>query len=91
MLAPASRAALDEFAPSQGVSVDFRRRSFKPWDRALLKVARRAGAGGVAARVEQRKLRLGMMEPVFGSLVLRWALSVVRGRYEAAAGRGRGA
>jgi len=36
----------------------------------------------LARRVEQRKLALGVLEPKFGSLLLRWAISVVRPRYE---------
>jgi hypothetical protein len=39
------------------------------------------GAEPIAARVERRKHRLAVFEPVFGSFVLRWAVSVVRPRY----------
>ena len=83
-LAPATRAALERFAASERRRVTFRRRRFPLWQRAVLKGARRVGIESVAARVEASKFALGVMEPEFGSLLLRWAVSVVRPRYAAA-------
>ena len=48
-------------------------------------MARRLGLEPVAARLERRKLELGVTEPAYGSLLMRWAVSVVRPRYAAAA------
>ena len=81
-LAPQTRASLEAFAAAEGSRVQFRRRSFSTWRRAVLKGSRKLGAESVAARVERRKLALGVLEPGFGSLLLRWAVSVVRPRYE---------
>ncbi len=80
-LAPATLAALEAFAAAEDRPVVFRRRSFPLWQRAVMKSARKMGAERLAARVERNKVGLGVMEPVFGSLLLRWALSVVRPRY----------
>ena len=54
-------------------------------DRVLLKAARKAGAEPIARLAERRKFSLAVTEPVFGSLLLRWAVSVVRPRYSAVA------
>ena len=80
-LSPTTRAAVDAFAAAEGRSVTFRRRRLRVWDRALVKGPRRLGMEWLAWRVEQRKFRLSVFEPAFGSLLLRWALSVVRPRY----------
>jgi hypothetical protein len=82
-LAPATLAALRAFADTEGERVTFKRRRFHILDRALLKASRRMGAESLAWRLEQRKFRLGVFEPVFGSLLLRWAVSEVRSRYAA--------
>lgn len=81
-LAPASRASLEAFAASEGSDIAFQRRSFRVWRRAILKAARKLGAESLAWRTERRKFVLGTLEPTFGSLLLRWAVSVVRPRYE---------
>jgi len=70
------------FAAAEGSRVQFRRRSFPAWQRAILKASRKLGAESIAWRFEQPKLALGALEPSFGSLLLRWAVSVVRPRYE---------
>lgn len=84
-LAPASRAALEAFAASEGRAVTFRRRGRGLLDRAGLKITRKLGIEPIAARIERRKLALAVMEPGFGNLALRWAVSVVRPRYAAVA------
>jgi len=81
-LAPASRASVDALAATEGSQLTFRRRSFPFWRRAVLKASRKLGAERLAWRTERRKLALGVLEPTFGSLLLRWAVSVVRPRYE---------
>jgi len=81
-LAPASRASLEAFAAAEGRRVTFRRRSFLTWQRALLKASRKVGAESLARRVERGKVALGVLEPSFGSLLLRWAVNIVRPRYE---------
>jgi hypothetical protein len=86
-LAPATRAALERFAAAEGGRVEFRRRHLPGWRKAALKLSRRLGAETIAARFERYKLELGVMEPAYGSLLLRWAVAVVRPRYEPAARR----
>lgn len=81
-LAPATRASLAAFAAAEGSQVEFQRRSFPTWQRAVLKGSRKLGAESLAWRVERRKFDLGVLEPTFGSLLLRWAVSVVGQRYE---------
>ena len=44
-------------------------------------------AESIAWKVEQAKIRLGVLEPESGSLLLRWTVSVVRPRYELVARR----
>jgi hypothetical protein len=55
-------------------------------ERAGLKITRTLGIEPIAARIERRKLALAVMEPGFGNLALRWAVSVVRPRYATLAG-----
>jgi hypothetical protein len=86
-LSPATVAALDEFARREGRHLAFQRRGRALWERAALKATRRLGMELVAARVERRKLALGVMEPVFGSLALRWATCVIRPRYPQVSGQ----
>lgn len=82
VLAPATRAALEAFADKEGSRVELTRRTFPTWQRAILKASRKLGVEPLARRVERRKHALGVMEPKLGSLLLRWAVSVVRPRYE---------
>jgi hypothetical protein len=86
-LAPATAKALTEFAAREGTRVDFHRRALPLWRRGLLKTTRKVGAESIAWQVEQAKIRLGVLEPEFGSLLLRWAVSSVRRRYESVARR----
>ncbi len=86
-LAPATEESLTEFAAREGVRTGFRRRALPIWRRGLLKATRKVGAESIAWQVEQAKIRLGVLEPEFGSLLLRWAVSVVRPRYESVARR----
>jgi hypothetical protein len=81
-LSPASVSSLGAFAAAEGREVRFERRSFPTWRRALLKATRKLGAESVAWQIERRKIALGVMEPAFGSLLFRWAVSVVRPRDE---------
>jgi hypothetical protein len=81
VLAPATRQAVAAFAAAHGQQLRFRRRRFAPWRKGLLKIARRAGVEPIAARLERPKHRLAVLDAEFGSLLLRWAVSVVRSRY----------
>jgi hypothetical protein len=85
-LAPATRAALEEFAAGEGRKLTFHRRHRGLLERAALKITRKIHLEPLAARIERGKLALAVMEPVFGNLALRWAVSVVRTRYAAVAG-----
>lgn len=84
-LSPGTRASLAAFAAQEGRRVTFQRRRRALWERATLKLTRKLGLERVAARVERRKFELAVMEPVFGSLLLRWAVSIIRPRYEGVA------
>ena len=84
-LAPATLRAVQEFAAGEGTSVTFSQRQLTLSHRVLLKATRKVGAEPLARRVERRKFSLAVTEPVFGSLLLRWAVSVVRPRYAAVA------
>ena len=86
-LAPATAAALTEFAALEGTKIDFHRRVLPLWRRGMLKATRKIGAEPIAWQVEKAKIRLGVLEPEFGTLLLRWAVSVVRPRYESVARR----
>ena len=80
-LAPQTRTVVEAFAAAHGRSVEFKPRHLRLWERALIKGSRRLGMEGLAWRVEPRKFRLSVFEPKFGSLLLRWAASVIRPRY----------
>jgi hypothetical protein len=80
-LAPATRSALAAFAASEGRPVTFTRRRRGLLERVALKAARKLRIEPVAARIERRKLALAVLEPRFGNLALRWAISVIRPRY----------
>jgi hypothetical protein len=85
-LAPATRAAIEAFADSEGRVLRFRRRSLPLWRRALYVCSRRVGLERIAKRVEKPKYALGVMEPEFGTLLFRWAVKVVAPRYGSAKG-----
>jgi hypothetical protein len=80
-LAPTTRAAVEGFAVAEGRLVEFKPRHLRTWERALIKGSRRLRFEWLAWRVERRKFRLSVFEPTFGSLLLRWAVSVIRPRY----------
>jgi len=81
-----TRGSLAAFASAEGSPAQpRRRRPFGKRDRALLRVANRVHARGVAERLRQRQKRLVHFDPGFGNLVLRWAVSEIRPRYAAVA------
>lgn len=85
----AARASLERFAAAEGRPVRFhRRRRTTRWERGLIAAARRMGIERLAGPVVRRRERLVHFEPRFGTLVLRWAVSVVSGRYAATIGQG---
>lgn len=81
-MAPASVASLERFAAAEGRTIHFQRRPPpRLWRRVMMKAARKLGAEPIAARLESAKHGLAAHDPAFGSLLLRWAVSVVRPRY----------
>jgi len=79
-----TRQSLASFASAEGSAAQpLRRRPFSKRDRALLRIANRVHARGVAERLRQRQKRLVHFDPVFGNLVLRWAVNEIRPRYAA--------
>ena len=80
-LAPATRRSVEEFAASERRVLRFRQPGFPRWRRAGVKLARRVGAETLAWRLGKPKYQRAFMEPEFGSLLLRWAVSVVQRRY----------
>jgi hypothetical protein len=84
---PRSRRSLEEFARSDGRSLDFRiRRQTHGSDRAAIALAHRLGLARLARPLERRRASLVHFEREFGTLVFRWAVSVVAQRYRAVAG-----
>lgn len=80
----ASRASLEEFAAREGRRVDFRRRSqIQRRHRATIAGARRLNLGLFTRGLERRRASLVHFERAFGTLVFRWAVSVIRPRYRA--------
>jgi hypothetical protein len=81
-LSYAARGSIQEFAAGEGRVVRFRQRDFPLWRRASVKWARRVRAESLAWRLSQPKYERAVLEPEFGSLLLRWAISVVQRRYD---------
>jgi len=85
-LAPASAAAVADFARAEGrVVPNGARPMLKRRHRAVLQAAKRLKAEPLVAPLARRRRAMIHMEPEFGSLLFRWAVSVVRSRYAAPA------
>lgn len=83
-LAPQTAAAVGHFAEAEGIPFVFPRRfTPKRIHRAALRLAPRLGAGRLVRGLKKRRRRLVHFEPEVGSLLLRWAISVIRPRYQA--------
>ena len=80
----ASRASLEEFAAREGRRVAFRRRSrVQRRDRAIIAAAHSLKASRLVHSLERRRASLVHFEREFGTLVFRWAVSVIGQRYRA--------
>ena len=86
VLSVATRDAVSRFAENEGTRLTYPDRfTVRRWHRAALKVAPKVGAGSLVAGIEARRRALVHFEPEIGTLLLRWAISVVRPRYAALA------
>jgi hypothetical protein len=84
-MAPASAAAVRQFAEERGEPVDDSRRfSMKRRHRFLVRLSKALRFPGLARGLAARRRALIHFEPEFGSLLLRWAVTVVRPRYATA-------
>lgn len=81
--APA-RASFEDFAARDGRPGKFRRRTqIRRRERAVIAAAHKLKLGRLVRGLERRRSSLVHFEPAFGTLVFRWAVSVVRPRYRA--------
>ncbi len=88
-LSAATLDAVSRFAESEGTRLTYPARfKVRRWHRAAINVATKIGAAGLVAGIEGRRRALVHFEPEVGTLLLRWATSVVRPRYQAFAARG---
>ncbi|MEX2546814.1 MAG: hypothetical protein WD830_03385 [Chloroflexota bacterium] len=79
-----SRRSLEQFVRSEGRPVAFRtRRPTRRSERGIILGARRLGLARLVRRLERRRASLVHFERDFGTLVFRWAVSVIRPRYRA--------
>ena len=87
-MAPASAAAVRKFALAEGRAVPSgSRRVLGRRHRLALRVAKMVHADWLTAGLMRRKRNLLHSEPYLGSLLFRWAVSVVRSRYAESATR----
>lgn len=83
-LAPATRASITEFAAAEGRRVEFPVRfHVRRWHRLVITLAGSLGAQRRVAGLAARRRRLVHFEPEIGTLLLRWAVALVRPRYDA--------
>ena len=83
MAAP-SVESLRAFAAAEGRNVETPKRfHVRRWHRFILRHQRSLHISRFVAGLEARRRALTHLDPVFGSLVLRWAVGVIRPRYEA--------
>jgi len=81
-MAPASVAAIEEFARAEGrVLPNGARPMLKRRHRAVLQAAKRLRAEPLVAPLAWRRRQMIHMEPEFGSLLFRWSIAIVRRRY----------
>ena len=81
-MAPASAAAVTRFARSEGREpTAMPRFRMKRRHRLAIRLARLAHLGRLVGPLMRRRRSLIHSEPVLGSLLFRWAISVVRPRY----------
>jgi hypothetical protein len=81
-LAPASVVSITEFAAREGRTLPHGARPMlKRRHRAVIQAAKRLRAEPLVAPLARRRRAMIHLEPEFGSLLFRWAVSVVRPRY----------
>jgi hypothetical protein len=81
-MAAASVESVRAFAAAEGRVIETPKRFVvRPWHRLVLRHARRVRADGLVASLRARQRALTHLDPEFGSLLLRWAVSVVAARY----------
>jgi hypothetical protein len=80
-LSPSGRASFEAFAGSDALRDLPRKKTMTPFHRVWMKTAHRLHADWAAAPVHDRRLAAVHLEPVLGSLLLRWAVQLTRPRY----------
>jgi hypothetical protein len=84
-MSPHSVQSVREFATREGRTVETPRRfKIRGWHRFVLRNARKVGLDSLVVPLRARQRALTHLEPEFGSILLRWAISVVSERYAAA-------
>jgi hypothetical protein len=82
-MSAASVASVRAFAKAEGRTVETPKRFVvRRWHRVVLRYAPRLRLERFVAPLRARQRALTHFEPEFGSLLLRWAVSVVAARYE---------
>ena len=84
-LSPSGRASFESFAGSEALSHLPRRATIRSRHRAAIKLAHTFHVDRLVAGLVERKWRGVHLEPVLGSLLLRWAVEEIRPRYAAIA------
>lgn len=89
--APPTMAAIQRFTASESRVVRFSRRNPTPrLHRVLIRIANRLRVPLLVRCLEARRWSLVAFEPELGTILVRWAMSVVRTRYRAAERKGAG-
>ncbi len=84
-MSPHSVQSLRDFASRDGRTVEMPRRfKVRSWHRFVLRNARKVRLDRLVVPLRARQRALTHLEPGFGSILLRWAISVVSERYAAA-------
>ena len=85
-LSASTRASLEEFYGKQALADLPRRRQISRPERVAMKLAHTLHADRLTASIAARRRESVQLEPVLGSMLLRWAVAQVAPRYEAARG-----
>jgi len=83
-MSESGRASFEAFAGDALQNLP-RKRAMTRWHRAWMKTAHRLRIDWAAESVHERRLAAVHLEPVLGSLLLRWAVAQTRSRYAEAA------
>ncbi len=92
-LSPSGRASFEDFCHTQAPGALERlpeRRPIGRRGRLALRVAHSIGADRLTRDIARRRMESVHIEPVLGSLLLRWSVAQVRGRYSTVRGFGLG-